>query len=133
VLTNHPKIKHLPQVVYHIVAEIINKMDTTPPPISASTSTKASSKVTNLKHDAEGKITRVGGWQEAKELESMVVNGCCDGLIAAQLFSAFHTSLSKYGLNNIRKKHQKEVATWTTYGTTQTVIRVSRLSSFVVL
>lgn len=59
-LTNHPKIKHLPQVVYHIVAEIINKMDTTPPPISASTSTKASSKVTNLKHDAEEKLLGLG-------------------------------------------------------------------------
>jgi hypothetical protein len=39
VLTNHPNIKHLSQVFYHIVAEIINKMDTTPAPISASTST----------------------------------------------------------------------------------------------
>ena len=37
------------------------------------------------------------------------------------------------GLNNIRKKHQKEVATRTMYGTTQMLIRVSRLSSFVVL
>jgi hypothetical protein len=101
-------------------------MDTNPPPISVSTSTpgKPAIKVTDRKYDAEGKITNwSGAWHEAKELETLVVNGFVDGLTAAQIrekyphFSAFSYKPFQNGLNNLRKKHRKEVAARAIYDT----------------
>jgi hypothetical protein len=89
------------------------------PPIAATTVAprKPTIKVVDRKYDSEGKVTNWSvDWPEAKELESMVVNGFVDGMTPAQVrekyphFSSFAYKPFQGGLTNIRKKHNREVA-----------------------
>lgn len=74
-------------------------------------------KIMDRKYDADGKVTNwSANWPEAKELETLVVNGFVDGLTAARIrekyphFSAFAYKPFQSGLNGIRKRQNKEVA-----------------------
>jgi hypothetical protein len=69
------------------------------------------------KYDGQGKVLNWSQlWPEAKELETLVVNGLVDDVTPAQLcqkypsFSSFAYRPLASALTNIRRKHNKEVA-----------------------
>jgi hypothetical protein len=82
-----------------------------------STPAKSSLKTPAKKYCPDGKVLNWSVvWPEARELEVLVMGGLLDGLTAAAvmekypLFKGFHYKPFASGLNNMRKKHNKEVA-----------------------
>jgi hypothetical protein len=68
------------------------------------------------KYDAQGKVSNWSVlWDEARDLEALVVGGRLDGMAPAEIRTKFpQYNIFAYkpfasGLNNIRLKHNKEV------------------------
>jgi len=97
-------------------------MPTPPHPIIKQTT------VHEKKYDGNGKIINWSQvWPEAKELETLVVNGHVDNLSPAQLYQKYPSFQSfayrplASALTNIRKKRNKEVANQAAYDASRAV------------